>query len=378
MKVYFDSRSNLLLETRPFLDLTNNLLESSIYLTWNSVVNPQLMNIKIAQEYGKKVFLYNHGLYGHEDHCPHILDIHTNVCGVPMIADKYLCWGPRDYNDLIKAGYPKEKLAIVGFSGMWESVFSYKLETGRTLITSYCAGETIQDPKTKIKGALIARDHQIPKQHEKAKWILYIPSHDIIERHLVHTRKVYELLKDTPDLIIKACSQYVGLDDKNPFKDEKDYNYCGKCDKLITAVDTKWKKCDCGADMPIMPKVTYTSINSPDNLAKLRNLIRESKVVITDYIGTPSLICYAIGVPCITFKNDYGLRELNKDGEYVMTNHETEADIIATPENLMQTIQDVISGKINKKKEMSEAAEELGGVSYGWPTQNILRELECL
>lgn len=376
MKTYIDFRNNLFNETLPFLDRTTNFLDAKNYLTWNCAVQPQRKNILLAKEYGIKSFVYNHGLYGHEDHCEFMKDIWTPIHKMSMDADKYLCWGERDYNDLLEAGVDKSRLSIVGFSGMWESLFSYKLETGKTLVTSYCAGETIEDPSTKIKGVLTARDHRITPRHKSPKWILYIPSHDTIERHLIHTIKNYSILKDIKDLIIKASSSYIGLDEKNPFKDVNNYIFCGKCDILKESVDDKWGKCECGADMPVMPKVAYTSINSPDNMAKLRSLIAESKVVITDYVGTPNLLCYAIGTPVITIKNDYGLRKL-EGKDYNTTYHECPADILCEPDKLIQTIEDVIAGKIDKTKEMQEYAEILGGVSKGWPPENILKELEC-
>lgn len=370
--IYVDYKNGLFNDVVPFIERTNNFLKAKAYLTWNCVVEPQKRNIQLAKEYCIKSFVYNHGLYGHEDHCSFMSDIHTPIHKMPMTADVYLCWGKRDYNDLKNEGIPEEKLKIVGYTGLWESVYDYKLDSGKIFRTSFNSGNTIEDPKTKEKGVLVGRDHRIRKQHEKPKWILYMPSHDVIDRHLCHTLKNYKILKDVKDLIIKSSSAYVGLDDKNPFKDIKDYNYCGKCDILIETKYGKFCKCEqCGGEMPLMPKVTYTATSSPDNLAKLRILISESKCVITDYVGTPNLLCYAMGVPVITIKNDYGLR-LN--GE--ITHHACSADILCEPKDLLKTIEDVISGKIDKKKEMAEAAEQYGGVSYDWPTQNILKEIE--
>jgi hypothetical protein len=376
MKVYIDFKNNLFNDVLPFIDCTNNFLEANRYLTWNDVVPPQRKNIELAKEYGIKSFVYNHGLYGHEDHCGWIKDNYTSIHKVTMDADKYLCWGQRDFDDLQKAGIPKDKLSIVGFSGLWDSVFDYKLPDGRIYRTSFNSGSEIIDPKTKEKGVLVGRDHKIRKQHSNPKWITYVPSHDVVDWHLTHTTENFKILKDVEDLIIKASSAYVGLDDKNIFKDVLNYTYCGKCDKLAECVDDKPGKCSCGAEMPIMPKVTYTSTSAPDNLAKFRSLISESKVVITDYVGTPNLLCHAIGVPVITIKNDYGMRVKNGD-EWAITHHDCPADILVEPKDLLDVIKDVCSGKINKQKEMAEMAEIFGGVSKGWPTENILKELEA-
>ena len=128
------------------------------------------------------------------------------------------------------------------------------------------------------------------------------PSHDSIDRHRQWTLQTFDKIKDIDNLVIKASDAWIGKD--NPFEHMNYECFC-ECGYRKNSNKKKKYRCKrCGKDMKIRIKVLYGKINCADNIVKMRMLLQETKVAIVDYVGTPSLMCYAMGVPVITLKND--------------------------------------------------------------------------
>lgn len=104
----------------------------------------------------------------------------------------------------------------------------------------------------------------------------------------------------------------------------------------------------------------------PQNLNLVQEVLKKTKIVVTDVPGTIQLQAWAAGCHVIIPKYDWGVEFKNGGSSY------TEADIVCEPDKIKETIEDVLSGKIDKTKEMALMAEKWGGVSLGNPTENML------
>lgn len=333
MKFLIENRNNLLNDLMARVNLTTNLLEAKSYLTWNGSLQVQRRNIQLAKDLNIKSYIYNHGVYGHNDHNPEWTDIHTKMGGASMTADKYLCWGQHEYDDFIKWGYKPEQLEVVGCTTIWSNIYTYR-HNEKEIKVNYFAGSVNIDPKTQNKWELIDEQHFIPKRKEITPGIVYVPHHDTLDRHLEMTKATYEKIKDLPGLLIKASSSYSG--DRNIFKD--------------------------------LPNVMYGNILLAENIEWLRRILVESKLVITDIPGTINVLCYAYGIPIITINHDHGLKINGKSVQ-----HDCPADIMCDLDDILPTVDKVLSGEIDRTKEMSEWSEILCGISKGWPVNNILK-----
>lgn len=332
-------------EILPRVEFTNNLLKADLFLTWNSVLREDVRNLELAKEYGKPSVVLNHGLMAENDHNPNIADYVTNMCGNPMVADKYLSFGEHGRQILLDAGVPKEKTAVVGCPIVWEDNYAYT-NNGKAVIFKSYAGQAIKDPKTGLTWDLTEERH-IPVKYIGGERIAYFPNHSM--HYKDRTKEVYEQIKDMRGLCIKATHAYHDMN--GPFKELLEQKFEDRVSKII-----------------------FPDIQHPHNLELVKGLIARSKVVVTDIQSTLCLLAYSMGVHVVIPKYDWKVR--NKNDEIVYPS--TYADVLCEPDKIRETIEAILEGKIDKRAEMQKAAIEMAGIDLGSPTVNIMRELENL
>jgi len=339
MKVFYKLRSNLLNDLLPRVEYTNNLLEADVFLTWNSVLKEHERNIELAKEYKIPSFVYNHGLMGEHDHDPNVIDHLTGQNGKPMIADYHLSWGQGGKDILLRAGVPKEKIKIVGCPILWQHQYWYKYKEMVTRPLGFRV-DHIVDPVTKEKWELCKEEHKPVKYDGKGQLITFFPNHSM--HYIKRTWETYDQIKDFENVFIKAVPEHANWTD-SPFK----------------ALDSEDRH----------KKIMFIDPQIPQNLNLVQEVLKKTKIVVTDVPGTIQLQAWAAGCHVVIPRYDWGV-EFKKDGSMY-----TEADCVCEPDKVKETIQDILSGKIDKTKEMARMAELHGALSLGNPTENFLGAL---
>lgn len=338
MKAYLRNRSNLLNDVLPNIEQTDNLLLADIFLDWNCVLTEPRRNYELAKEYGKTSFLYCHGLMGENDHNPDIVDHITGMDGKPMIADYHLSWGQGGKDILLKSGVPEEKIKLTGCPVLWKHKYWYQFKENITKPLGFRVA-FILDPVTKEKWELCKEEHELVKYDGKGQLITFFPNHSM--HYMDRTKATYEQIKDLPGLFIKATNFHVEWTD-SPFKE----------------LDSKDRH----------EKIMFMDPQLPQNLNLTQEVLRKTKIIVTDCPGTIQLQAWAAGIHLVIPKYDWGIVSKER-GELMNT---TEADVVCEPDKVRETIEDILSGKIDKTKEMREMAEYWGGISLGNPTSKFL------
>ena len=345
LKLYAQNRSNLLNEILPRVELTTNMLKADVYLTWNGVLQEQTRNIELARENGIKTAILNHGFNGENDHA-NVYDSITGQGNKPMTADLYMCYGQQGKDILLKAGVPEDKITIVGCPICWDYHYLYEYDGSQVAVTGYM-GETITDPKTGEVWKLI--DSKIkPVEHLGGSRVAYFPDHSTAHKEL--TKRVYNEIKDMPNLCIKGTREWLLLEEDNPFKEILD-------DKSPDRI----------------AKMVCPDIQHPESLEITKALIKKSKVVVCDIPSTLNLIAYACGVPVVMPKHDMGIKKANGKPHSIYT----KADIVT--DDIGATVERILTEGLTakEKKEIKKQAEYCAGISLN-PTESILKALEAL
>ena len=344
MKIFYKNRSNLLNDLLPRIEFTDNLLLAKAYLDWNSVLESPIKNYALSKEYGIPSICFNHGLMAENDHNSDIVDHITGQNGKPMMADYYWSWGQGGKQILLDGGVPKEKIKLTGCPIIWSHKYWYGFEDKVTKPLGFRV-EFIVDPITKERWELVKEEHELVT-YKKGEMVTYFPNHS--NYYMERITQTFDQIKDIEKLFVLASSAMIGWKE-SPFKIyENDPNR--------------------------HEKIMYPDYQSTQNIQLVQEVLRHTKVAVLNMPSTIQLQCWAAGVHCIIPKNDWGIESKSKGTQYNVT----DADILCEPDQVKQAVEGVLSGKIDKTKEMKEMAEKWGGVSLGNPTDNMLKLLnEC-
>jgi hypothetical protein len=344
MKLFIENRSNLLNELLCRVELTTNLLEADAVITWNGVLQQQTRLIELAKEYNKPVAIISHGHNSENDHNPKIIDNSTGQDGKPMTADKYLCYGQQGKDILLESGIPEDKIAIVGCPICWTYKYLYGHGKEKAVISGY-AGKSIVDPTNGKEWKLLDQKVE-PVKHLGGNRIAYFPNHSMTERQV--TKGVYNSIKNVDNLCIKGSKEWLLLKEDNPFQEILDDKTPARIAKMINP-----------------------DIKHANNIEIVKDLIAKSAVVVCDIPSTLNLIAYACGVPVVMPDIDLNIR---KDGE----RHDIfrPCDYVVPIKDIKKTVKKII--KDGHDKDLKAEAEYNAGISYGNPTENILKELKTM
>lgn len=106
IKAYIRDFNNILLPLKDKFELVDNPRHSDVIVIWNDVRDPMKALCEINKEYlHKPLVVIQHGRGACNDYLP------PNK--FPLIADKFCCWGQKEYERLERAGY-KDKAVITG------------------------------------------------------------------------------------------------------------------------------------------------------------------------------------------------------------------------------------------------------------------------
>ena len=343
MKVFYNNRSNILNDVIHRIKYESNIIKAQALLTWNCVATTEAKNVALAKEYGIPSFVYDHGLMGYNDHSINVQDGVTKKHGNPMTADYYLAWGQAGV-DALKGSVPEEKIKVVGCPVIWKNIYTYANHENKELINlGAYQGNIINDPATKKKWEFISQKTQRVKSDGKGRIVLFMPNHS--EHFKERTVCTFNQIKDIPNLFVKCTSSMANWQD-GPFGvfDGPDRNN----------------------------KIIFVDPQMPSNLVFIQEILRKTKVIISEVPGTAQLLGWAAGIPVIVPKYDWLMRDNAGNVLY----NTTKADIECDPNEVKQTVEKVLSGEIDKTKEMEEMAEYHGGISLGNPTDNILKVLK--
>ena len=106
MKIYLEDRNNVIVNLKDRFEIAENPRDADCFVLWQDVRGKMLELCKLNKEYIKKpVVVVQHGRAATNDYLP--------PNNFSMYADKFCCWGVKDYERLVRAGH-KEKAVITG------------------------------------------------------------------------------------------------------------------------------------------------------------------------------------------------------------------------------------------------------------------------
>jgi len=109
IKVYLEDWNNVMtfVKQREELELVSDARDADCIILWQDVRNYLAELCVINEEYmHKPVVIVQHGRGAGNDYLP--------PNSFPMHADKFCCWGTKEYNRLLNAGFSKDRLVITG------------------------------------------------------------------------------------------------------------------------------------------------------------------------------------------------------------------------------------------------------------------------
>lgn len=106
MKVALLDHNQIMTDVAPHLDITSDLQEADTLLYWQDIYGTMNIDIRNANEDGKKTFVFEHGINSYRDYIP--------PYNHELIANKILLMGEVGKEELIKHGIDPERLIVVG------------------------------------------------------------------------------------------------------------------------------------------------------------------------------------------------------------------------------------------------------------------------
>ena len=248
----------------------------------------------------------------------------------PFTADKFLCWGKKDYNHMVSLGYG-DRAEVVG-----------------------CP------LNTKIQ----------PKMEHEEKVVLFVPVNSGKEEP-ENIAVYYELLKLKYNKAqIKVLDHRVSLKDKWGFNNKPNVSF----NDLSKDFDVVSKL------LPYHDRNLYHGKNlvgyqdSPKNNQIVFDLLRNVDMVVGLDEGCTEIFAYAHDVPVIVVKG-FEYRQHRYDGKewkYVTCEPTpSKAATIVELKDLAEAVSYGLAHPEHLRKERAEVAEEHMGLNYGNPTNNI-------
>lgn len=106
MKVALLDHNQIMTDVAPHLDITSNLQEADTLIYWQDIYGSMNIDIKNANEEGKKTFVFEHGVNSYRDYIP--------PYNHELIANKILLMGEVGKEALMKVGIAEDRLIVVG------------------------------------------------------------------------------------------------------------------------------------------------------------------------------------------------------------------------------------------------------------------------
>lgn len=348
MKIYLENRNNVLTDLEPFLDITTNLLEADIYLTWNDLIEPQKTNINEAKLLGKPVIVVEHGMKAVSDYQSDLVATFENMGGRALLADYILVWGDKSREILLKAGIQKEKIYVVGSPIIWENEYIYKNQNNEFVTLGFFHSELVVDPRTNQTWKLQGCRSYIPRNETGGKIVGFYPHHDYNGIGMEGNRLVWNQIKHRDDVFICLPQNYVNEEKENPFKE-----------LLDLPVEIKSKK------------AIALNIESPKSIAFHRKFLQKVGCIVSTIPGTINGLCWAINAPIINPRIDWGWRDLA--GNVIYDNHS--GDYVCNIDKLNKKIDSVLK-KDTKQKQREKCAIDFMGVKKGHSRTNMIAAIK--
>lgn len=347
-KIFAHNYNNILNDVLSYYHQTTNLLEAAAYVTWNDLIQPQNKVIQLCKEHNKPTIVVEHGMKAVSDYQKDLRDIKVNMGGKPMIADKFCVWGQKSKDILLAADIPENKVELVGSPVIWVSEYLYKNKNKESRVVPFHAGIEVVDPNTKEKWSLEGCRKHVP-QYEAGNIVVFFPGHRVDEFTLQKIQLVYDQIKHRSDVFVMLSENFLNDKEDNPFRD------------LLKMKDVQEQRTKCIA----------IPTNSPQNMNFIRCLLKKTKCAISVIPGTINGICWAMNVPIITPKIDFGWRDL--DDKTIYDLHE--ADYICDEDKVSATLDGVLS-KDTKADIRKSHAIDFMGIELGDPTSNIRKVID--
>jgi hypothetical protein len=331
----------------PFYEKETNLLKADKVVLWNGVTNPQVTIINLAKEYGKETIEIEHGMCAVSDYKVDLKDTSNGMGGKPFIADKICVWGKRSAEIMYNAGAPKEKVFIVGSPILWNYEYRYTCDDEERILAGF-GGTEIKDKQDGRVWKLMGHREYIPTNKER-KYIIFFPYHDATPKGLEENRKIWQQIKNRDDVVVKLSSNYANEKDDNPFKE-------------LVKYETKRAK-----NQP--PKAFIADTRKQLSTQLNKKLLEMASCAVMGAPGTTNGICYAMQVPTIVPKIDWGWRV---DGKLEFDIHKGDYD--CEPDKINEAI-DKILEQDTKIDERRECAEEFMGTDLEECPRDLIRRV---
>jgi len=366
MKVLLRDNNGVCECFKRFLTLESNLLKADKVVVWNDLVGAEKRIVEMAKEYGKESIIIEHGMKAITDYQKNLYDNIWRMGGKTLIADKICVWGKVSADILLEAGISKDRVFTVGSPIVWNYEYKYNCGDDERVVPWF-GGKTILDKTDGREWKLTGHRQYIPK-HEESKYVLFFPFHDFTTYGAENNRRIWNQIKHRDDVVIKLSTPYARDDSSNPFQEIVQYEQ--KRAELIREKtnDELAGRVSNVKEIP-PPKGFIADIRKPMSVALNKRLLAKASVAVMGAPGTTNGIAWAIGVPTIVPKIDWGWRI---DGKQAYDIHE--ADYGCEKEEINETIDRVLK-KDDKKKQREKSAIEFMGTDKGSPRDNILSVL---
>ena len=345
-KIYFRNYNNILSDLISHYEETTILHRAGLYVGWNDLVNPDKKIVELCKKHDVPSLIVEHGMKAVSDYQMGLKDIHNGMGEKPFIADNIAVWGDASKDIMLNAGVDESKIHVVGSPIIWDHKYIYGYGEEELEVPFFVGAKNI-DPNTGEEWELKGCESSIPK-NEKQSIVAYFIHHDYTEMGRKYNGLIYDQLKHRDDLFVKLTSSYLKRDDKNPFQE------------LLEIEDPKDRATKCIAIDPQLKK----------NMFFIKQLLKKCKAVVTTIPGTINGVCWAMDVPVIVPKIDWGWR----DGEGNTIYDSQDADFVCEIDEINDVIDGLCEG--DKQKEREEAAKYFMGVDKGNSLKNLMEVVD--
>ena len=330
MKVFFTDRNFVTRQVEKRFEAVDNLLEAEALVTWTDITKTENDQIKLAKELGIPSIVIQHGRRAIVDYLPDYEDINSANTKQKIEADYFCCWGKRDYDDLIKAGYSKDKIK-------W---------TGSPLVPLF---PPTRDPKL----------------------ITFLSHHDIRKDALEYNHAIHETIikvygKRKVEIQGKMFPEY-NMIMSNSYDNEKLGEYMCRYKKELVyeseIIERELKKED-------LTDLSYAKvrINSSHQRAwhTMASILMNTKVCVSVMPSSFEGLAAVMDIPIVRVKCDWGVRDEKGKVDYEL-NEAVEPTVLS---KLIKNIKD-IDPKQRKTGRAKIASQEM--TCKGDPIDNIER-----
>jgi hypothetical protein len=327
MRVFFTDRNFVTRQVEKMFTSVDNLLHAQALVTWTDITKTEKAQIALAKELGIPSIVIQHGRRAVVDYLPDYHDINSGNTQSKIKADHFCCWGQRDYNDLINAGYSPDKIHLVG-----------------------CP--------------------LVPKvpEHREPKLIVFLSHHDLRKDTQEYNHKIHE------KLVSKYGNKKVKLGDKqypiysmvvsNTYDNEKLTEYVSKHkSKVVYESDINEKQIE---EKDLKP-LSYAKVRIDSSHQKtwrsMASIFMNTKAVVTLMPSSFEGLACVMDIPIVRAKVDLGVRK-GKEIDYELNDAVEPAEI----KDLIKTIENLDP---DKRRDARKQVAQQEMIVLGDPIDNI-------